>query len=97
MPDQACANSLKLDDVPQDLDNLSTLERCLMSFRLPFMTIIVMRRYGEHYKISGPPVNVPATLDQVITYCHVCPANYNFTLLSSNKNFNIKVIVCMML
>ena len=25
-----------------------------------------MRRYGGHYKISGPPVNVPATLDQVI-------------------------------
>ena len=66
MPDQACANGLKLDDVPQDLDNLSTLERCLISFRLPFITIIVMRRYGGHYKISGPPVNVPATLDQVI-------------------------------
>ena len=32
MPDQACANGLKLDDVPQDLDNLSTLERCLISF-----------------------------------------------------------------
>ena len=25
-----------------------------------------MRRYGGCYKISGPPVNVPATLDQVI-------------------------------
>ena len=25
-----------------------------------------MRRYGGHYKISGPPVNVPGTLDQVI-------------------------------
>ena len=32
MPDQACANSLKLDDVPQDLDNLSMLERYLISF-----------------------------------------------------------------
>ena len=32
MPDQACANGLKLDDVPQDLDNLSTLERHLISF-----------------------------------------------------------------
>ena len=25
-----------------------------------------MRRYGGHYKVSGPPVNVPTTLDQVI-------------------------------
>ena len=25
-----------------------------------------MRRYGGHFKVSGPPVNVPTTLDQVI-------------------------------
>ena len=25
-----------------------------------------MRRYGGHYKVNGPPVNVPATLDQII-------------------------------
>ena len=22
--------------------------------------------YGGHYKVNGPPVNVPATLDQII-------------------------------
>ena len=32
MPDQACANGLKLDGIPQDLDNLFTLERCFISF-----------------------------------------------------------------
>ena len=25
-----------------------------------------MKRYGGHYKVNGPPVNVPATLDQFI-------------------------------
>ena len=25
-----------------------------------------MRQYGGHYKVNGPPVNVPATLDQII-------------------------------
>ena len=25
-----------------------------------------MKRYGGHYKVNGPPVNVPATLDQII-------------------------------
>ena len=25
-----------------------------------------MRWYGGHYKVNGPPVNVPATLDQII-------------------------------
>ena len=24
-----------------------------------------MRQYGDHYKVNGPPVNVPATLDQI--------------------------------
>ena len=24
-----------------------------------------MRQYGGHYKVNGPPVNVPATLDQI--------------------------------
>ena len=25
-----------------------------------------MRKYGGHYKINGPPVNVPATLDHIV-------------------------------
>ena len=25
-----------------------------------------MKQYGGHYKLNGPPVNVPATLDQII-------------------------------
>ena len=28
--------------------------------------MLVMRQYGGHYKVNGPPVNVPATLDQII-------------------------------
>ena len=66
MPDQACANNLNLDDIPQDLTKLSTMERKLISYRLPFMTLIAMKRYGEHYKVNGPPVNIPAKLDQIV-------------------------------
>ena len=36
MPDQACANGLKLDDIPQDLQEISTTERRIISLRLPF-------------------------------------------------------------
>ena len=28
--------------------------------------ILVLRWYGGHYKVNGPPVSVPATLDQII-------------------------------
>ena len=66
MPDQACANGLLLDVIPQDLLHLSSLERCLISYQIPFITLIVMRRYGGHYKVNGPPVNVPTKLNHVI-------------------------------
>ena len=66
MPDQACANGLLLDNIPQDLLHLSSLERRLISYRIPFITLIVMRRYGGHYKVNGPPVNVPTKLNHFI-------------------------------
>ena len=66
MPNQACANGLHLDVIPQDLCDVFPLEHRLISQRIPFITIMTLRRYGSHYKINGPPVNVPASLNQVI-------------------------------
>ena len=66
MPDEACANGLQLHNIPQDLQNILPLERRVISPRIPFITILVMKQYGGHYKVNGPPVNVPATLDQII-------------------------------
>ena len=66
MPDQACANGLQLHDIPQDLQNIMPLERRVISPQIPSITILIMRQYGGHYKVNGPPVNVPATLDQII-------------------------------
>ena len=63
MPDQACANGLDLDNIPQDLQDISPLERWIISLCIHFITLIVMCRYGGHYKMNGPPVNVPTTLD----------------------------------
>ena len=55
MPDQACANGLDLDNIPQDLQDISPLERWIISLHIPFITLIVMHRYGGHYKMNGPP------------------------------------------
>ena len=44
MPDQACANGMLLDPIPQDLLHLSSLERHVISYQIPFITLIVMRR-----------------------------------------------------
>ena len=57
---------VQLHDIPQDLQNILPLERRVISPQIPFITILVMRQYGGHYKVNGPPVNVPATLDQII-------------------------------
>ena len=66
MPDQSCSNGLQLHDILQDLQNILPLERRVISPLILFITILVMRQYGGNYKVNGPPVNVPATLDQII-------------------------------
>ena len=35
-----------------------------------------MRRYGGHYKVNCPPVNVPATLDQIIDILSHMPSDF---------------------
>ena len=66
MPDQACANGLKLHNIPQELDSITPLECRLVTKCIPFLTILLMKRYGGHYKVNGPCVNVPTQLDQVL-------------------------------
>ena len=59
IPDQACANGLKLNNIPQELENITPLECRLVVKCIPFLTILLMKRYGGHYKVNGPCVNVP--------------------------------------
>ena len=66
MPDQACANGLKLHNIPQELDSITPLECRLVAKCIPFLTILLMKRYGGHYKVNGPSVNVATQLDQVL-------------------------------
>ena len=63
MPDQACANGLVIYNTPEELANMFPIECRIISLSIPFITLIVIRHYGGHYKINGPPVDVPATLD----------------------------------
>ena len=48
--------------------------REVISPKIPFITIVVMRQYGGHYKVNGPPVSVPATLDQIIDILPCMPS-----------------------
>ena len=66
MPDQACANGLKLHNIPQELESITPLECRIVAKCIPFLTILLMKRYDGHYKVNGPCVNVPTHLDQVL-------------------------------
>ena len=66
MLDQAYANHLQIARIPQKVQDIKPVERRVVSLHIPFLTILIMRKYDSHYKVNGPCVNVPTTLDQVI-------------------------------
>ena len=70
MPAQAVANGLDLPEIPPELSTLTEIERRLISLRIPFMKILAMHRAGSHFKVNGPFVNVPTTLNKV---CELLP------------------------
>ena len=66
MQDQACANHLQIARIPHELQDMIPVERRVISLHIPFLTMLIVRKYGSHYKVIAPCVNVPTTLDQVI-------------------------------
>ena len=70
MPDQTCANGLHIPTIPKELQDITPLDRQIISPCIPFSTMLIMRKYGGHYKVNGSCVDVPPTLDQVI---HMLP------------------------
>ena len=57
MPDQACANQLNLDSIPQDISELSTIERRLISYRFTIYHFNCYEKSMEDTtKFNGPPV-----------------------------------------
>ena len=95
MPDQACANSLQVHDIPQDLQNILPLERRVISPQIPFITILIMRQYGGHYKVNGPPVNVPATLDQITDILPHMPSELQLHSVKLKHKLEYKITTCM--
>ena len=66
VPAQSVCNNLELSNVPKIISDLSNLEVRCISLRIPFMKIHSLRK-GNQGKISGPCVNVPATVEAMTT------------------------------
>ena len=91
MPDQACANGLKLHDIPQELDSITPLECRLVAKHIPFLTILMMKRYGGHYKVNGPCINIPTQLDQVLKILPQMPSELQLHPLKLKCELEYKI------
>ena len=69
MPNQAKANNLLLEPIPQQLKDLNEMEIQLISLRIPFMKMAALP-CGKQKAIHGPAVNVPTDLHPV---CDLLP------------------------
>ena len=49
-----------------------------------------MRQYGGHYKVNGPPVNVPAKLDQIIDILPCMPSELQLHPVKLKHKFEYK-------
>lgn len=56
---QSVDNGLCLDEIPAQLDQLTSLERHIISRRIPFAKLMALPR-GKQLAIHGPVVNVPS-------------------------------------
>jgi len=69
MPCQSKANGLDLDNIPTELQGLTSLERQLLAPRIPFMKQVNLPR-GKQRSLHGPVVNEPAKFNKV---CSLLP------------------------
>ena len=67
MPDLTCANGLDFQIAQPELENITELEHHMICPWIPFMKIFPVRKYERHFKVNGSCVNVPTSLNHVIT------------------------------
>jgi len=63
-PCQAVSNKLELTEVPSVIKDLNKLEKVLISKRILFKKISIMRK-GQQPKIKGVICNIPIQADKV--------------------------------
>ena len=65
MPAEAVANNLKLSPIAPELSVSTDLNRRLIGLHVPFMKIMDMHKYENHYKDNGTCVNVLVSVDDI--------------------------------
>lgn len=63
-PAEAAANKMGLEDIPEELQQLNSLEKHLIAIHIPFMKIMALPHCGQQ-NIHGPVICVPSDLKKV--------------------------------
>lgn len=74
IPSQSVGNSLALDNIPEELQELCPLEERIESKRLPFMQIVNLPRGGQKGR-KGCVVNVLSNLSTITNILPKLPSN----------------------
>ena len=67
VPGQAVVNGLIIEKIPKELDCLNTLGLVLISKRLLFKKVVIMRK-GQTPKMHGSIVNVPVNVSETCNH-----------------------------
>ena len=65
MPTLAVNNGLALSRTPSELTLLMDFKIRLISILISFRKTLSMHKYGNHYRVNGPCVNVPKTCNNM--------------------------------
>nr|XP_034326069.1 uncharacterized protein LOC105333116 [Crassostrea gigas] len=64
IPAEATVNNLILEDIPEELSNLNSMERHLVALHIPFMKVMGLPHGGQR-NVHGPVVCVPSDMKKI--------------------------------
>ena len=89
LPAQAKANNLMLENVPEQLSDLNSLEVHLISLRIPFMKMVALP-CGKQRAIHGPAVNLPTDLKPACTLLPRLPSQTRIIPMKLKRKLSYK-------
>ena len=89
IPAQSKANMMALDEIPDELKDLNTLEVHMICKRILFMKLVKLPK-GQQKGIKGAAVNVPADLGPACTLLPRLPADAHIVSLKLKRKLEYK-------
>lgn len=88
IPAEAAVNKLSLEDIPNEMKELNSLEKHLIAIHIPFMKIMALPHGGQQ-NIHGPVVCVPSDLKKV-TSLPMTPGDAQLLRVKLKRKLNYK-------